>query len=268
MSATEGDASPQARFHYAAAPAPWLAGCSDKGRRHPTNQDALSLAARKGPVRQAVMAVSDGVSTAHGSERASLVAADAACSVLTEAVSGPGPDSKAFHAAFTAAHEAVLDAGPDQEASACTLVAATVHGSNLLVGSIGDSRAYWFGDDGATWQLTQDDSMAQARMMLGMAREEAEASVQAHSITRWLGRNASDVAPALVELSPPSAGWLLLCSDGLWNYASAPEALREVFEEKATTTESLVDLAESLVTWANDLGGRDNITVAILRHEV
>lgn len=214
------------------------------------------------------MAVSDGVSTAHGSEQASLVAADVACSVLMEALSGPGPESRTFRDAFQRAHEAVLAAAPDGEASACTLVASAVHGSRLMVGSIGDSRAYWFGDDGATWQLTQDDSMAQARMMLGMAREEAEASLQAHSITRWLGRNTSDVAPALVELRPPSPGWLLLCSDGLWNYASAPDALRGVLEYQTRGRDHLVEIAEALVAWANDLGGRDNITVALLRHEL
>lgn len=268
MTHNESDTSPNARYHYAAAPAPWLAGCSDRGRRHTTNQDALSLAARSGTMRQAVLVVSDGVSTAHGSERASFVAAEAACSVLMGALSGPGPDAKAFHEAFRRAHEAVLAAAPEGEPSACTLVASAVQGSRLLVGSIGDSRAYWFGDDGATWQLTQDDSMAQARMMLGMAREEAEASLQAHSITRWLGRNASDVVPALVELRPPSPGWLLLCSDGLWNYASAPDALRAVLEYQARGRDSLVDIAEALISWANDLGGRDNITVALLRHEL
>lgn len=268
MTSTDGDAPHAARHHYAATPAPWLAGCSDRGNRHTTNQDALSLAARTGTMRQAVLVVSDGVSTAHGSERASFVASETACSVLTEALSGNGPDSKSFHTAFRRAHEAVLAAAGQGEASACTLVAAAVQGSRLLVGSIGDSRAYWFGDDGATWQLTQDDSMAQARMMLGMAREEAEASMQAHSITRWLGRNASDVSPALVELRPPSAGWLLLCSDGLWNYASAPDALRAVLEYQARGRETLVEITEALVAWANDLGGRDNITVAVLRHEI
>ncbi|WP_185711093.1 PP2C family serine/threonine-protein phosphatase [Arachnia propionica] len=268
MTNVEDGASPNARHHYVASPVPWLAGCSDRGRRHPTNQDALNLAARDLAVRQAVLVVSDGVSTAHGSERASLIAAETACSTLMGALSGPGPDAKAFRAAFGHAHEAVLAAAPEGEASACTLVAAAVQGSRLLVGSIGDSRAYWFGDDGATWQLTQDDSMAQARMMLGMAREEAEASLQAHSITRWLGRNASDVTPALVELRPPSAGWLLLCSDGLWNYASAPDALRAVLEYQTRGRETLVAIVEALATWANDLGGRDNITVALLRHEL
>jgi len=142
-------------------------------------------------------------------------------------------------------------------------VAATVADGLIRVGSIGDSRAYWFGDDGVSWQLTKDDSMAQARMMLGMPREEAERSLQAHSITRWLGRNATDVNPALVELRPDSPGWVVVCSDGLWNYASSPEDLAAVFEEAKKVSGNPVELTESLVAWANSCGGRDNITVAL-----
>ena len=156
-----------------------------------------------------------------------------------------------------------LAAGADDEPAACTLVAATVADGLIRVGSIGDSRAYWFGDDGVSWQLTKDDSMAQARMMLGMPREEAERSLQAHSITRWLGRNATDVNPALVELRPDSPGWVVVCSDGLWNYASSPEDLAAVFEGAKQVSGNPVELAESLVAWANSCGGRDNITVAL-----
>jgi len=143
------------------------------------------------------------------------------------------------------------------------VVSATVADGLIRVGSIGDSRAYWFGDDGVSWQLTKDDSMAQARMMLGMPREEAERSLQAHSITRWLGRNATDVNPALVELRPDSPGWVVVCSDGLWNYASSPEDLAAVFEGAKQVSGTPVELAESLVAWANSCGGRDNITVAL-----
>lgn len=254
------------RFHYSADPAEWLAGASDRGLAHPTNQDALFLAARSDARRQAVLVVSDGVSTAHGAERASFIAAEKACSVLTAAISDDDVSSEAFEEAFEAAHQAVLRAA-EGEPSACTLVAATVSGKHILVGSIGDSRAYWFGDDGATWQLTQDDSMGAARMMLGMTRKEAEASLLAHSITRWLGRGASDVSPAVVELHPTAPGWLLLCSDGLWNYASAPEDLRAVVESQAIGRTALVDIAEGLTSWANAQGGKDNVTVALLRHE-
>ena len=165
----------QGRDHYTVIPAPWVAGCSDVGTRHRTNQDALCVAATSRPTKRAVLVVSDGVSTAFGAEHASLVAVEEACSVLIQALTAAGSaEAESFNSAFTRAHEAVLAAGTSDEPAACTLVAATVADGLVRVGSIGDSRAYWFGDDGVSWQLTRDDSMAQARMMLGMPREEAE----------------------------------------------------------------------------------------------
>jgi len=257
-------AQPQDRNHYTVVPAPWVAGCSDIGTRHRTNQDALCIAASSRPTNRAVLVVSDGVSTAFGAEHASLVAVEEACSVLVQALTVEGAArAGSFNSAFARAHEAVLAAAANDEPAACTLVSATVADGLIRVGSIGDSRAYWFGDDGVSWQLTKDDSMAQARMMLGMPREEAERSLQAHSITRWLGRNATDVNPGLVELRPNSPGWLVVCSDGLWNYASSPEDLAAVFEQTKEVSKSPAELAESLVSWANSCGGRDNITVAL-----
>ena len=104
----------QGRNHYTVVPAPWVAGCSDIGTRHRTNQDALCVAASSRPTKRAVLVVSDGVSTALGAEHASLVAVEEACSVLIQAVSADGAaEAESFNSAFTRAHEAVLAAGAD-----------------------------------------------------------------------------------------------------------------------------------------------------------
>jgi len=60
-------------------------------------------------------------------------------------------------------------------------------------------------------------------------------------------------------------GWLLVCSDGLWNYCSAPAALQALLAELATPDRAPLPLATALVDWANAQGGRDNITVALAR---
>jgi len=77
-------AQTQDRDHYTVVPAPWVAGCSDIGTRHRTNQDALCIAASPHPTNRAVLVVSDGVSTAFGAEQASLVAVEEACSALVQ----------------------------------------------------------------------------------------------------------------------------------------------------------------------------------------
>ncbi len=254
---------PAARAHYVREPAPWVGGCSDIGRRHHTNQDALAIAVRTGPTPAALLAVADGVSTARGSERASMVATDAVVAALLEhRPHGAGTDD-ALVGAFAAAHRAVL--ADDDEPSACTLIVASVDDGVIAVASVGDSRAYWLGDDGAARQLSTDDSMAQARILLGMSRDEAERSIQAHALTKWLGRQSTDATPSLLRYRPEGPGWLVLCSDGLWNYASPPEAMGSLIAELAPLAAGPGALAEALARWANEQGGKDNITVIVAR---
>lgn len=264
---TQANPSPSERSHYVRTPAPWLAGCSDVGLKHKTNQDALCLAVKPGTARHAVVAVADGVTTAFGSELASLVAAETACNHLVERIEGGAAPNLAFVQAFAEAQAAVMEAKQGDEASACTLIAGIMSPGSIAVGNVGDSRAYWVGDDGSAQLLSTDDSMAQARIMLGMSREEAEQSSQAHSITKWLGRDASNVTPSVITHQPTTNGWLLLCTDGLWNYASSPEEMYNLLRGLMSEHGSPVEITRGLIEWAKAQGGRDNITAVLARYE-
>jgi len=138
----------------------------------------------------------------------------------------------------------------------------------LVVGSVGDSRAYWIPDAGEAAALTLDDSFAQMQIAAGVAREKAESGPQSHAITRWLGADAPDHKPTTATLTLAEPGWLLVCSDGLWNYCSAAPDLAALVRHTSTSTgaEPLA-LAEALVSWANAQGGQDNITAAVARIE-
>jgi len=155
---------------------------------------------------------------------------------------------------------------PEPNPPACTFVAAVLDSSTVVVGWVGDSRAYWLPDDGIPLQLSTDDSWAAEAIAVGFSREEAERAPQAHSITRWLGTDAPDAVPRTVARRLESPGWLLLCSDGLWNYRSEAADLGDLVRTTAASTgaEPLA-LAEALVAWANQQGGHDNITVALAR---
>jgi serine/threonine protein phosphatase PrpC len=136
----------------------------------------------------------------------------------------------------------------------------------VVAGWVGDSRAYWLPDGGAAQEVSSDDSWAAEQIALGMPREEAESAPLAHAITRWLGIDSPNHEPRCAALQPETAGWVLLCSDGLWNYASTPEAMGRVFTDaEATAGPEPTRIAAELVTWANAQGGRDNITVALAR---
>ena len=110
--------------------------------------------------------------------------------------------------------------------------------------------------------------MAQEFIEQGMPRAEAEAMPKAHAITKWLGSDAVEVIPRTGVLRPSGEGWLLVCSDGLWNYASEPVALAEQLVAAAAVDPSPLAIGRALVTWANAQGGQDNVTVALARYPV
>ncbi|EWT04364.1 serine/threonine protein phosphatase [Intrasporangium chromatireducens Q5-1] len=274
-----GTPPPDPRDHFTDAPAAWLAGVCDIGRRHSRNEDALALFADETAGRRAAIVVCDGVSMATDSHIASLAAAQAARDDLAQPLPrGVGtPDAwsaaagRALTAAVLAANEAVKAAVTEQVPNppSCTIAAAVIEGDTVVAGNVGDSRVYWLPDDPKepALQLGDDDSFAAERIRSGVPREEAENGPQAHSITRWLGSDApEDLTPHLTTLRVYTPGWLLVCSDGLWNYCSEAEALRDLLTTTRTAAgDEPAALAQGLVDFANEQGGRDNITVALAR---
>jgi len=268
------------RESFVLRPAIWAGGASDVGLRHTPNQDAIAMAAGLGadgrPV--AVTCVSDGVSTSAQSESASVLAAETACSFLADRLRESRAHidfAKALTQAFETANERIVEAAGTSTPGtwACTLVVAVVWHGTLFVGSVGDSRAYWVPDDGQPLVLSTDDSMAQAKIELGVDRDIAESSSGAHAITKWLGPGAHTVQPSLTVIEITQPGWLLTCSDGLWNYASHPEAMADAVNAAiARASASKPDQLPAawtvcceLVDWANEMGGDDNVTVTMFR---
>ncbi len=268
-----GTKQPSERDHFREAPAPWVAGVCDRGIRHTRNEDAMALLAGATEAERAVLVVLDGVSNTDRSDEASLAGARAAREVLrTPLPRGMGtPESrlsavtKVFADAVEAANDAVSGFTPEgsEHPPSATFVAAIIEGAVLSYANVGDSRAYWLPDGAPGEMLTVDDSAAQLQIEAGMDRLQAESGPQGHAITRWLGRDAPDLTPRVGERALDAAGWVLVCSDGLWNYASEPEAL--VAQMTAAGTTEPAALALALTEFANAQGGMDNITVALAR---
>ncbi|MBF4769814.1 protein phosphatase 2C domain-containing protein [Nocardioides agariphilus] len=265
-----GTKAPSPRDHFEEQPAPWVAGVCDRGIRHTRNEDAMALAVDG---ERAVLVVCDGVSNCVDSDVASLAAAKAALDVLRPPLpKGLGvPESvaaavtKVFTDAAAAGNKAVLETVHDDVPNppSCTFVAAVLEGTTVHYCGIGDSRVYLLPDAGGGQILTVDDSMAQVLIMGGTPRAEAEASKQAHSITKWLGKDSPDVVPRVGQVEVTGPGWLLACSDGLWNYASEPDALQAQLQAAGSSEPHAI--ATHLVAFANKSGGQDNITVALAR---
>jgi serine/threonine protein phosphatase PrpC len=264
------------RDHFREQAAPWVAGVCDKGIRHHRNEDAMAMLASPdgaSPDRRAVLVVLDGVSNTDDSQVGSLAGAQAALAVLAAPFpAGLGtPDSRlaavthVLTAAVEAAQAEVVAAATPEAANpaSATFSAAVLEGDIVSYANVGDSRSYWLPDGSEGVQLSVDDSAAQALIANGMARAEAESSPQAHAITKWLGRDSEDHTPMVGQLRITEPGWLLVCSDGLWNYASEPGQLTE--QMRAAGTEDPAALALAMTDYANSRGGQDNITTVFAR---
>lgn len=253
-----------------------VACASHIGLRHETNQDAAALGI-DGSGHHIVLVVADGVSSTEGAEECARVASHTARDYLAATMDQGLPINDddtvtLFERTFQKTHEAVVSgSGP---IGACTLAVAVATHDRIVVGNIGDTRTYWFPDDGDPVRLSIDDSMAQAQMDLGLSREEAERGIGAHAITKWIGASATDVAPRVMAYQPQQSGWLLVCSDGLWNHV--PDAgdfarLMADLVSKAHTDDhghaSPAGVADGLIAYANNCGGHDNITVALWRRD-
>jgi serine/threonine protein phosphatase PrpC len=243
-----------------------LVGVTDRGLRHQQNEDAIALQTaqgRSGPVPLAV--VSDGVSSAPRPDVASLVAVRTGIGVLAARVQEGQEPVAASVAAAQAAAEALRDLAGADGAPAATYVSAVAAPDLVTICWLGDSRVYWLSPDPAQCErLTRDDSLAEELVTAGLATpEEAMASPQAHVITRWLGADLPDVEPQLTQFRPPGPGVLVVCTDGLWNYRPEPADLASLVPFPAVLTDPL-DVARSLVKFAVDAGGMDNITAALI----
>jgi serine/threonine protein phosphatase PrpC len=247
-----------------------LAGVSDPGPFHERNEDFLTLAsAGTGDI----LVVCDGVSNSQKAAAAAQAAAEAACAFLCQILLADTPlGLMAMRTAVQAADAAVRTVPYDQTSRTAppetTLVAVVRQRRKVVLGWMGDSRAYHISARGATL-LTEDHSWINEVVAAGeMGIEEARRSPQAHWITRSLG------GPRLVDQPPdnPSVhavsipdgkGWLLLCTDGFWNCIPEPDQLAQLIHRLPARSNGLA-MARELVQHAIERRSRDNITVAVL----
>lgn len=244
-----------------------LAGVSDRGLRHHHNQDFLALQQLNDT--EHILIVCDGVSSSTTPELAAQTAANSACLALATARErGETPDS-AMKSAFITAVQDICNITQaysiNNEPPSTTIVAAIVQAGVATIGWLGDSRAYWISDHRCQ-QLTQDDSWLNEVVAAGeMTVQQARKSPKAHAITRWLGADAvEDAVPTIVNFTIPSSGYLILCTDGLWNYTLDAAHLGELVQ--ASPAQDAITISHTLAEFARNSGGHDNITVAVLCH--
>ncbi len=149
----------------------------------------------------------------------------------------------------------------DHSVMGTTCVAAIVFGGCAYIVNVGDSRAYHLfvsGEDECIRQITRDHSHVRELVERGeITEEQAKVHPKRNKITRAIGADSS-VTPDYFELDVNDGDMLLLCSDGLTSYGDDMDILDICFEVKRE------DCAEALVRYANNNGGHDNVSVAVV----
>ena len=249
-----------------------FAGVCDRGLKRHRNEDYLACAKVDGG-NTYVIVVCDGVSSSESPDLAAKAAAEAACQSLTMVLARnpqtllPTAEREVVMKNAIASALKSVCAIPytnrSDDPPSTTIVAAIVQERSATIGWMGDSRAYWISAQ-ASQQLTTDHSWLNDVVASGTMTEiEARKSPNAHAISRWVGGDIpDDLEPSIIQFNSPGAGYLLLCTDGLWNYAPQPQQLAALVT--STIDIDALGVSRRLVEFARGKGGGDNITVAVL----
>jgi len=172
-------------------------------------------------------------------------------------------DANRLKTAIRLANARVFQAADNREeltGMGTTVVTAIVTGDVMTVGSAGDSRCYLV-RGGELKQLTRDDSWVSAALGEGILNsDDVEHHPLRNVITKAVGaRDAIDLDVIEHDLQPGDV--VMLCSDGLHGMVHDQEIGRIL----VASLDSLEKASAHLVDAANEAGGRDNVTVVLLR---
>jgi protein phosphatase len=135
-----------------------------------------------------------------------------------------------------------------------------IAGGTVALAHVGDSRAYAIYPEGHIQVLTRDHSLVKRLVELGqITPDEAAIHPQRNVLYRALGQ-VEPLESEILSFPTPPAGFLLLCSDGLWGLIP-DEEMRTYVTAAASPTQA----CQALVEAANAAGGPDNITVVLVQ---
>lgn len=211
--------------------------------------------------------VCDGMGGANAGEVASAMTVksfvEKADVLLSEEMDPTSMRSLILEAAESANRLVYQHAASDEALSGMgtTFVCMLYNGSNVVIGNIGDSRAYLLNGDEMS-QITVDHSLVQEMVDRGELNPiQAQRHPSRNVITRALGVD-EEVLCDIFELTPDAGQFVLLCSDGLTGEVSEPEIYYEIFQSEKPDTAS-----DRLIEMAKQRGGHDNITLVIAAFE-
>ena len=246
-----------------------IASCTDPGMVRSHNEDSIAADAANG-----LVVLADGMGGYNAGEVASGMATTVIITEMQQALAKVQPyelDPKTNkQIAGRLVHDQVLKANtsiyqaaqsqPQYAGMGTTLVVCLFYDNRVLVAHLGDSRLY-LARDGQFRQITRDHSLLQEQIDSGLiSPEQAKHAQHKNLVTRALGIDPS-VEPEIHEYPVKAGDIYLLCSDGLCDMVEDEDIGMAV----QTLGANLPLAAQQLVQMANDNGGRDNVSVILVR---
>lgn len=247
------DASEQSTIPQAAA---WY-GITDTGRVRGHNEDNFAILELADKV---LFVVADGMGGHDAGEVASRIASETVCKIVKEGHSPSTDNLGLIERAVQEANIQVLQEGVRRKSDlGTTLSVALVVNDIAYVANVGDSRVYWI-ENGSISQITKDHSLVAKLVEAGrLTKEEARNHPKSNLLIRTIG-NDETIKVDTFRVSLKKGGMLLLCTDGLWGDVTDEEIHRVCTMEDNTSA-----VGDSLVEMANKNGGKDNITVVVVK---
>ncbi len=242
---------------------------SDVGQKRPHNEDSTIT-----DVKNGLVILADGMGGYKAGEVASALAVtDIQHNVangLKKIKKGQTDDTTGLHNESILIRDIITQANsniyntaltdPQCKGMGTTIVVGLFYDNTLSIAHVGDSRLYRFRNNGLQ-QVTKDHSLIQELVDRGLyTLEEAKANTPKNLVTRAMGIEV-DVDVDVVEEMVIPGDIYLLCSDGLNDMVNDEEIHLTLSKYSA----NLVQTAEELVKFANQRGGKDNISVILVR---
>jgi protein phosphatase len=226
------------------------------GKHRSTNEDSLYLDPELG-----LFIVADGMGGHNAGEVASRIAVEVTVKSVQEGLVAGKEPAQVVREAIAMANESIFEKSlnnPAWDEMGTTLLMALITNDQLIIGHVGDSRAYVIRHGGIE-QLTDDHTFVFEWLKEGLiTKEQARTHHQRHGLTEALG--ITDDVESEISVWPwENNVCLLLCSDGLTDMLEDDEILAIV--ETSPEPEQACD---TLVSAANDKGAKDDITVILV----
>ncbi|WP_215141702.1 Stp1/IreP family PP2C-type Ser/Thr phosphatase [Exiguobacterium qingdaonense] len=235
-----------------------LAFRTDRGQVRTQNEDAVLIL---GDALSGVALVADGMGGHAAGEIASQIVIEEFRRAFPYLPSSPIEIERWFRHHIDLANEQVLQFAKQSNLvmMGTTMAAVCWNGETVVIVHIGDSRVYALTENELR-RLTEDHSYVNMLKQLGeLTEEEMRVHPKRNVITRAIG-SSDQVEPDVQVLAEPEFESILICTDGLTTHVT-DEVIQRVLQQAVTVDQK----AEQLIVEANQLGGSDNITVALVQ---